>query len=807
MLHTYKRLAVLASAFLLASGILSACGGGDSDSGASAGPLQIQTLSNRADMISDGDALVEIVPPTGVAVSTLKVTLNGSDVSAQFATRKSGKVLGVLTGLTVGTNTVTASLSGATSASLTITNAPRSGPVFSGAQIKPYYCATPTPQGATGTTPATNASGLSGAPDANCTSPTEYKFYYRTTAAGCSFAVPDPSPTVSPTDTAPPATVAPPANPCFKPYTVGAAAPADMATVTPPGGVAMPYIVRVERGVINRGLYDIAVLFNPAQSWTAVAPQAQWSGKVYYQFQGGSAQPRRQYRTASPWTVELALTKGYMVASNSLSDSGYNTNRTLSAETAMMMKEHIIDAYGPVNFVHGTGCSGGAVNSHIQMSVTPNLIDGFTPQCTFPDFESPILEIADCSLLVEGYQKAAWLQLMTTGNGGAAFSQAQINAMKTAINGHMDQSSCQAWFGAFGPLLKSGTFYPRVVSNPSTGEITQSAALTNACQLPNAVVYDPVTNPTGVRCAPWDWAASVWGTAADGRPMRPYDNTGVQYGLKALLSGAIDGEAFVTINEVIGGYDKDGRPSTTRSVGDSAAIATAYRAGLVTTGTTMARHAEINLRGWDDSSIVSPPGVPLSGGVHHAWRAFSQLDRRQRDAGNTDGYVMWRYSNSLIPSASIFADAFSVMDTWLDNIKADTSARTIEQKVIAAKPATAFTFCYLTSDAAQTTKVRDQSVCDADPYLVPHASPRQIAGGARTEDVLKCQLRPLSSVEYGGRLSAAQFTRLQAVFPDGVCDWTKPGVGQQAQLASPVSFQSGPSGTPLPPEPVSTPTP
>jgi hypothetical protein len=47
------------------------------------------------------------------------------------------------------------------------------------------------------------------------------------------------------------------------------------------------------------------------------------------------------------------------------------------AETVMMMKEHIGDTYGPVAFTMGSGCSGGSINSHMTMSITPNLVDGF----------------------------------------------------------------------------------------------------------------------------------------------------------------------------------------------------------------------------------------------------------------------------------------------------------------------------------------------------------------------------------------------------------------------------------------------
>jgi Tannase-like family of unknown function (DUF6351) len=42
--------------------------------------------------------------------------------------------------------------------------------------------------------------------------------------------------------------------------------------------------------------------------------------------------------------------------------------------------------------------------------------------------------------------------------------------------------------------------------------------------------------------------------------------------------------------------------------------------------------------------------------------------------------------------------------------------------------------------------------------------------------------------------------RLNAVFPGGVCDWSKPGVGQQEAI-SPLSFAAGPGGVPLPPAP------
>src|SRR5437879_13889251 len=129
---------------------------------------------------------------------------------------------GVLTGLVVGENEFLADSNGNGNgrprATLRILNHPIGGPVLLGSQTTPWICATPTPVPESGNTPASNASGLTTfAVDAQCNIAIEYKLFYRTTTAGCSSALPDPSPPAPP-----------PTNNCFKPYTPGSA-PADLA--------------------------------------------------------------------------------------------------------------------------------------------------------------------------------------------------------------------------------------------------------------------------------------------------------------------------------------------------------------------------------------------------------------------------------------------------------------------------------------------------------------------------------------------------------------------------------------------------
>ena len=760
--------------------------------------FDIKTLSNRADLISDGNALIKVQVPRNVPMKKVTLALNGAKVDAAFVADEDARTLrGVLKDLRVGENLFVAGSNGEGEgrprASLKITNHPRGGPVLLGSQTTPWICATPAPVAESGNTPASNASGLTtAAVDEQCNIATEFKLLYRTTTAGCSSALPDPSPPAPP-----------PTNNCFKPYTVGSA-PADLAMTTTTTGLTLPYIVRVERGTLNRGIYDIAVLFDPTQGkpWTALDPQPQWNGKVVYTFGASTGQPRLQFRSEQNWADNAALSRGFMVVDNSLTDSLYNSNRVLVSETLMMMKEHIVDSYGEIRYTLGNGCSGGSIQQNTAASIFPGLLDGIQPSCDYPDSITTGLEVIDCVLLVNLYDSAPWKALMS------GLTQAQVNAKKTAINGHLDQLGCQSWNNAFGFNNKPGNYARTLVTNPATGALTTLAESRNNCLLPAALVYDPVTNPGGTRCGDADLATAVWGTTDNAnapgsrRALQTGDNVGIQYGLKALLAGTITPEEFVTLNEKIGGTDADSNRRPARSTADLAALDIAYKAGIVASGKNLGKLPIIDSRGFDEQ------------GIHYIWRSFSERARIDAaNGGNHGNQVMWRYGTGLLPAtpqqfAAVTLASFETMDEWLSKLLVDAPKATLnsvrtQAQVIAAKPASAFDLCYLTGDVSFSTPVTDMALCDADPRLVKHASPRQVAGGPLAEDILKCQLKPLDTADYAPvEFTGAQFARLHAAFPDGVCDWGKPGVGQQEAI-SPLSFAAGPGGQPLPPAPAS----
>src|SRR4051794_6801621 len=87
-----------------------------------AGVVQGKVLSNRADLISGGDALVEVVAPAGAKTSGLTVTAAGHDVSTAFTARPDGRLIGLVTGLPTGRSDVTAKLRDGRGATITVTN-------------------------------------------------------------------------------------------------------------------------------------------------------------------------------------------------------------------------------------------------------------------------------------------------------------------------------------------------------------------------------------------------------------------------------------------------------------------------------------------------------------------------------------------------------------------------------------------------------------------------------------------------------------------------------------------------------------
>src|SRR5580692_2684444 len=432
-------MSVTVLSFLLGSHVLAASRG-----------VEIEVLSGRADMVTGGDALVEINAPQ----EKFSATLNGQDVSKSFRPGKTaGTLIGHIDGLKTGKNLLEVK-SAKGSAKLELTNYPIEGPVFSGPHQKPFVC-------------QTEQAGLGAPLDDDCAVKTVVNYVYKST-----------TPLAGGRGRGAQAPGAAPAG--FKPFDPSGPRPADLAQTTL-DGKTVDYIVRRERGTINRAIYEIAMIHNPSDPapdpWTR---SNGWNGRLVYSFGGGCAAGYRQGLPGGAINDEL-LSKGYAVAASSLNVFGNNCDDVISSETAMMVKEHFIEEFGAPVHTIGTGGSGGAIQQYMMAQNYPGLLDGLMPQISFSDnaiYESVI----DCAVLDQAFKstKAPW-----------------NDDQKAAVSGYATWKTCSDGWMARGTAT-------------SLANNQVKAAACNAA-IPKTLAFDPVANPAGARCDYFDDMANVYG--------------------------------------------------------------------------------------------------------------------------------------------------------------------------------------------------------------------------------------------------------------------------------------------------------
>src|SRR5690242_4149604 len=125
---------------VLAALVMSIAFLGAGQASAAPGLLRIEAVSNRADLISGGDALLRVIAPANAG--EVRVSVGDRDVTDAFHAQPDGSLLGLVEGLAVGQNTVTATQRFGRLSQLQITNHPIGGPIFAGPQVQPWVCGT-----------------------------------------------------------------------------------------------------------------------------------------------------------------------------------------------------------------------------------------------------------------------------------------------------------------------------------------------------------------------------------------------------------------------------------------------------------------------------------------------------------------------------------------------------------------------------------------------------------------------------------------------------------------------------------------
>lgn len=752
---TRGRIVTATVATALAAAFASAASAANGPPAGNGGALAMQVVSSPPALVSGGDARVEVSVPATVPLGSVRVTLDGSDVSSAFAQDPEGghQLEGVVSGLPAGESTLEASVPGPGNArpnrvSVTLVNHSLDGPMFSGPRQEVFLCATPGN--------AANAALPPIPQSETCSTPTQAGYFYRVGAN-------------------------------WLPYVPGTS-PADA------------FVVRWERGVINRFIYSIVVPVPAPASGSAPLDLTRWNGALIYKFQGGvgighyQGNPSRSEMLYAP-----GIDKGYAIAYSTGTRTDTHYNLQLGGETATMVKDRFVSAYAEPRYTVGVGGSGGAIQQYVYGQNLPGLIDAGIPQYSYPDMVTQTIHVGDCELLER------WMDRKVIADPTSMWRTWTNRTLVEGLNSSATQPNPYA---ALMPYMPA----------PGSTECINGWRGLSPLALNPLFGTAPGITPAQQAAVEWThWAdlVNIYGVDETGFARSPWDNVGVQYGLDALNDGKITPAQFLDLNANVGSWKEpkdmvqegcpfvstapavcaaigvdvwsarnmqlsadDGVTPAPRRTGDRAAQYAAYRSGMVFRG-----KIDIPLIDWRN---YLEPFLDM----HNAHQSFASRQRMLDFDGDASNQVIWFTDTSAtLPRFDQTPMALDVMDQWMENIAANPG-----RGVAGNKPAGAVDRCFAADGSpiaagddvwAGILDDRAQGACTARFPL--NGTSRIVAGGPIRGGIFACQRQPVARAAAQGLYgpwvpSTDDIARLQQIFPDGVCDYTKGDAGLPPEL-------------------------
>ena len=579
--------------------------------------------------------------------------------------------------------------------------------------------------------------------------------------------------------------------------------PKDVAYVER-NGTDIPFVVRLERGTLNRFIYAIAVLADlddPLDRPSA----GHWNGLLIYYFRGGVGIGHKQ-GDARPSTAAARrldqLARGYAVAFSSGTHTRNQYNVWLAANTASMVKAQFEALYGKPRYTVGIGESGGAVQQLLIAQNRPRLLDALIPIYSYPDMITQTIWALDCELLEYYFDVTA-----------ADQTRWRVQEERSLIEGLAADSNAKNPIASLDGWARLLSFRrPRLPE----GATECSLSWRGLGPLVNNPTYDDEAHRfapavrAATRFSHWDDLVGFYGTDAKGHARRTWDNVGVQYGLEALRAGELGPVEFLHLNANVGSWKQpadhvperywrlSGDPSlrnvslwsdqnmnktpggpislseiehgdpadirpAPRYEGDLEAMRAAYWSGHVFMG-------DIDVPTIDARHYVDPQ---LN--MHHSLASLSTRLRMQRAGRGHDNFVIWVAE----PDYDLTPLALEAMEKWLTT---------------GVRPEAAEDACW---DASGGLIARGHGVWNGAwngasetgtclGRFPPHRSPRNAAGAPLAGDLFKCALMN-ADVAIGSGTYAPVDMRpfapmLRAVFPQGVCDYTRGDTARPAAL-------------------------
>ncbi|MEZ5239304.1 MAG: DUF6351 family protein [Microthrixaceae bacterium] len=592
----------------------------------------------------------------------------------------------------------------------------------------------------------------------------------------------------------------------------------------------IPYLYRYQRGTLDetRFIYSIAMLVPPEEALADDGGRstAHWNGRLVYSFGGGVGIGHSQGDLSDGDSqLDEALRLGHAVVYSSGTRTSVHYDLLLGGRVAEELKARFVEEYGEPLYTVGIGGSGGAIQQYVYAQNHPELLDALIPQYSYPDMTTQTINVGDCELLehymdVTDGDNARWrdwdqrklLQGQNTIEGFESDWQ--------ELTGASGSSECiEGWRGAT-PLALNPTFGLATGMDdallPYADELLARAAAGEPAvpeDFPDLgrLLRQSEDPQQWVRWTHWDDAAEAYGVDPESGWTRvPWDNTGVQYGLRSVAQGRITPEEFLDLNERIGSWKPGqenvpescgmvsemagetlavfadvigmcegdeldqysarqmrlgaGDEPAPRTEGDPAAITNAFESGLEFDGRLARDVPIIDVRHYLEEELD----------MHNAHQSFVVRERIERAMGSADNQVVLfmdaRPERDDEATSVLLTEVYRTMDEWVLAQQGGDGA-----SAASVKPDGAVDGCFETDgtmiasgddvwsgavelvtsgrgawEDAAPDEVDGVQVGDCAAAFPLHSTSRVVAGGPITNDVYKCHLKPLSrAVEDG----------------------------------------------------------
>jgi len=325
----------------------------------------------------------------------------------------------------------------------------------------------------------------------------------------------------------------------------------------------------------------------------------------------------------------------------------------------------------------------------------------------------------------------------------------------------------------------------------------------------NQQLFEPQSAIAAIEWSHFADIINIVGRDTDGYARNYWDNVGVQYGLESVARGAITPAEFLKLNAVIGGWKnepnmmQEGSPFYPPGVIDFTNWDPwSYRNQVFSTTPAPAPRQQGNL---DAMRAVYESGLVFRGGIdiplidwrnyledeldmHNSHQSFASRKRMLNLDGDASNQVVW-FTDVVNPAARFdqTPEALEVIDEWMANIHANPSGG-----VAGNKPARATDRCFddqgneIAAGSDVWNGIIDQNPAGACTQRFRiYSTSRRVAGGPFEQSIFKCQLMSVGDAIAKGLYGvwtpgAVEAGMLQAIFPTGVCDYSKPDMGLPA---------------------------